>query len=84
MRMTRTILMKKLQFLCDKLGKQIGYEKGQWFLDHNATYGGYIVVEMMERKGEHHPLLRKRLPAAQMSDCLDIALYTLNYREQND
>ena len=80
MRITRKILEKKLQFLCDKLGKTIGYEKGQWNLDYAQCYGGYIVVEFEENGGEYHPLLNKRLTAAPMSDCLDIALQTLNYR----
>jgi hypothetical protein len=74
MRISKTILLKKLGFLCDKLGKTIGYQKGQWNLDYAQCYGGYIVVEFMENGGEHHPLLNKRLPANIMADALDMAI----------
>ena len=76
MRMTGKILTKKLEILCKLLGKQAGYEPGQWYLQYAQFYGGYIVVEAMEHGGEHHPLIRCRLTAQHMADALDMAIAT--------
>ena len=77
MRINNKILQIKLKFICDKLGKKIGYEKGEWNLDYSPCYGGYVVVEFMENGGEDHPILRKRLTASKMSDALDMAINVL-------
>lgn len=74
MKITKSILAKKLKFLCDALGKRTGFNPGEWGLDYAPLYGGYIVVEYEERGGESHPLLNKRLTASQMADALDMAL----------
>ena len=84
MRMSKKILLKKMGFLCDKLGKTIGIERGQWNLDYIQSYGGYIVVEYMEKGGEHHPLLKKRLTADKMSDALDFALNAVLLMEKTE
>lgn len=72
--MNREILHKKLEILAAQMGKTVGFKEGQWFLDYASPYGGYIVVEFMNKGGEHHPLLNKRLKANQMADTLDMAL----------
>ncbi len=64
--------------------------EGAWALDHNATYGGYVVVEIIAssppRKGEdrqqsytaeHHPLGNARLPAREFCYAVNFALRVL-------
>lgn len=80
MRITKNILLKKLEILCKQLGKRMGFQKGEWYLDYASCYGGYIVVEAEENGGEHHPLLSKRLSAQNMADALDMAIATTTYR----
>jgi hypothetical protein len=74
MRISSRILANKLMYLADALNKSCGLEVGQWSLDHNSTYGGYIIVEMLENGGQHHPLLNCRLNSIEMSNALDMAL----------
>lgn len=77
--MSKRILMVKLGILCKMLNKKVGYTTGDLNLDHNSVYGGYKIVEYMDKGGEHHPLLNKRLPAQQMSDAIDMAIDTLRF-----
>jgi hypothetical protein len=81
-RITRKDLTVELETLCQKMGKTVGYLPGNWNLDYNAIYGGYILTEYMEKGGEHHPLLRNRLPAGQMYDCLRMAIDVLSLNKE--
>ena len=80
MRITKKILIKKLEVLAHLMGKTVGYSEGHWNLDHNSIYGGYKIVEYLDKGGERHPLLNKRLGPQQMSDALDMAIQALNLK----
>lgn len=71
MKTTKKILESKFRVLCKQLNKTIGHKKGDWNLDNNPTYGGYVIVEYMEDGGEFYPILSKRLPASQMESVIE-------------
>lgn len=72
--MNRKQLNKMFDIMLKMLGKERGYEIGQWNLDYNSCYHGYMIVEYMENGGEHHPLLNKRLKASEMGIAIEMAI----------
>jgi hypothetical protein len=74
-RITRVILEKKLNILASYLGKQTGYGKGKWDLDHYSFGGGYAIVEYDNDAGAiSHPLINGRFSAKIMVEILDSAM----------
>lgn len=54
---------------------------GAWHLDHNGTYGGYIVAEMVsEGGGESHPLGERRKSAREFCEAVYFAEQVLRVK----
>ncbi len=67
-------LQAKFALFAKLMGKEMGSAPGQWYLERVTCYGGYVIVEAGESGSEHHPLLSRRLPKAQMELALDMAI----------
>lgn len=74
MKFSKKVLKKKFEFFLNSIGKKPGYSNGEYSLDHNSTYGGYIIIEHMENGGEHHPFVNRRLSLREMDAALEMAL----------
>ncbi len=64
----------KFKVLCKMLGKEKGFDVGEWWLDYSMCYGGYVIVEYGENGSEHHPLLKRRLKRSEMEAALDMTI----------
>lgn len=84
MRITKPMIRNAFLNLLRNLGKVEGYEAGEWGLDYNSIYGGWVVVEYMQKGGEHHPLLKKRLPTSQFYDALHMANLALELKQREE
>ena len=76
-RYTRKDAEARFQELCRVLGKRIAQsykDVGAWFLDHNATYGGFIISEYMISGGESHPVYNRRMPAREFCESINFAI----------
>ncbi len=67
--------------LCETLDKRIATsynDVGAWSLDHNATYGGYVVDEITtDGGGISKPLGDRRRPAREFCEAVWFALRVL-------
>lgn len=80
MRTSKPIMKEQFTQLLKKLGKEQGFEKGQWNIDYYSLGGGYIIVEYMENGGEHHPLMNERLKLREMQVAIEMALAVINHK----
>lgn len=77
MRTTKTMVQNTFRMLCNALGKQIAAnwnDVGAWKLDHNPYYGGYEIVELLERGAETHPFGLGRKSAKELHQEMVFAL----------
>lgn len=70
----RNSLEIKFDTFLKLIGKQRGFEQGQWNLDYASCYGGYVIVEFMENGGEHHPLITRRLKRSEMEVAIEMSI----------
>jgi hypothetical protein len=80
MRITKSMLENRMKYLCKLMGKDLGFEKGNWNLDNYPLAGGWIVVEFLENGGEHHPLCCTRMDAGEMFSALEMAISCLQMK----
>lgn len=76
-RYTRKNAEARFVELCKVLGKRIATshkDVGAWFLDHNSTYGGFIICEYMANGGEWHPICNRRMPAREFCETVNFAI----------
>lgn len=52
-RFTKKDAIARVKELCNVLGKQYGYNNGNWFL--KQVYGGYLIMQMGERGTQSPP-----------------------------
>jgi hypothetical protein len=58
---------------------------GQWALDHNSIYGGFVVVEIVnEGGGEAHPLGDRRMPAREFCQSIYFAERVLSLVDSHE
>lgn len=63
-----------------RMGKEIGYNEGQWELNSAHDYGGYVIYEYGKYGGSSH-LFGGRLPCREFCKAIEFALDVLNYKE---
>ena len=80
MRVTRLFLEECLQIVCKSVGKKFGRVEGGWDLNHNAVYGGYIVVQYGKNGSTSFPLLNERISGKEMCYALEMAIRVLEMR----
>lgn len=55
-------------------------DKGAYYLEHNGTYGGYMVAKCLcEAGSSDNPFLSKRLPAREMYEALYMACIAVEF-----
>jgi hypothetical protein len=81
MRITKKQLQLMFDQLINSMRARCTIKLGTFHLDHNAIYGGYVIVCVYEGEtAEYHPFGSRRLPARQMYDCMYMASTALqNY-----
>lgn len=70
-RVTRKDCETAFGILARMLGREIGQDAGQWYLDYAPPYGGYVICE---HGGRRYPLTRNRLPARQFLAAVNMAI----------
>lgn len=71
---------------CEALGKRTSWEQrrpGDWILDHNDAYGGYVIRECLEHGAVSEPFGSRRRSAHEMCNVLRFALAVLNYARED-
>lgn len=73
-RTTRSELDSLLGYLAGACGRTVGYGIGEWSLDNNPVYGGYVIVEILNvGRAETHPFGDRRRSPREMADCMRFA-----------
>ena len=81
-RTTRKNVEGIFSVLAKMMGKQIGCEPGNWQLDYQPDYGGYVICETLSTGGETKPLGHSRRTAGDMWDTMHFAIRLLEYRDE--
>ncbi len=57
------------------------FRVGAWTLDHNATYGGFVIAEIVnEHGGETRPFGDRRMSAREFVQSVDFALRAIEVK----
>jgi hypothetical protein len=77
-RTTKADIDNVFGFLCKDLGVPKGHGHGEWYVDHNPTYGGCIVERVDDHcSGVSHPLVSRRLPPGEFVRAMHFAISAL-------
>jgi hypothetical protein len=79
-RITRKMIENQFINLCNALGKRVctaWNDVGSWKLDYNPHYGGYTIVEMLEKGAETHPISMQRHKGSEFFYMLTFALRSI-------
>jgi hypothetical protein len=82
MRLPKKVLLNKFKYFCQEIGVEIGTKPGQWGLDSQSIYGGWVIVEYLEGGCEHHPVINRRVKASQMCDLIDAMMAILRLKKE--
>lgn len=67
--------------LCEALGKTIGTATGDWRLDYNSTYGGFVIEEITGDGGTvSHPLGHSRRNTREFYNACHFAIMALQIK----
>lgn len=81
MRYTKKDVLNSAQALARAKGKTLATNGspavGDWYLDHDPTWGGYKIAEELENGGLRYPLGETSHKARQFCECVSFALNVL-------
>jgi hypothetical protein len=81
MRPTEENLNRAFENYCWAMGKEVGHHPGTWHLDYDEVYGGYCIVETLE-KGITHPISMERRELEEMYETLRFGIQTIRYLKE--
>lgn len=80
-RITRKNVEGTFRVFCKMIGKEVGQQPGQWYLD---TYLGYCVEEVLPSGGVRQPFGSTRRNTSEMFYTLHFALNLLDWKSLED